>query len=149
MQQAGTRVRLTGSEYARWATHLRTADRKGLGSGPPSILGCTKYCLDLSGVPPGDKHAAVIAAIVKCQTTLPEGSALQLGKLDEQQIQRFFLRCECYKCAWHGAGAQRVTGDTARWCGAQSTNTGRVAVEQASAGEKRDESHRGHTIGVA
>ena len=88
MQTAGARARLTGSDYARLTTSLRAARGQVFGAGPPSILGSTKYCLDLSGVAAGDKPAVVRAALAKCQTVLPEGSALQLGRFDEQQIQR-------------------------------------------------------------
>ena len=81
-------MKLTGEQLIDFISKLASPVRKVFGAGPPSLIGGEKWQLDLSGIAPADRPAAVKAAAAKCATTLPDGSALQIGSLQEEQLQR-------------------------------------------------------------
>ena len=81
-------MKLTGEQLLDFISKLASPVRKVFGAGPPSLIGGEKWQLDLSGIAPADRPAAVKAAAAKCATTLPDGSALQIGSLQEEQLQR-------------------------------------------------------------
>lgn len=67
---------------------LKSSVRKVFGAGPPSLVGGDKWQLDLSDIAVGDRPAAIKAAAAKCATSLPEGSALEIGNIHDEQLQR-------------------------------------------------------------
>ena len=84
-------MKLTGEQLIDFISKLASPVRKVFGAGPPSLIGGEKWQLDLSGIAPADRPAAVKAAAAKCATTLPDGSALQIGSLKEEHLSTFSL----------------------------------------------------------